>query len=101
MIGCSGSQREAAPSGGLIICIFPDGGYGMKTGLFRLDVEGQGEFARVHMAAGDAAPYVERDIYELLRFQPPFATLPSAAEYRRRSPARRWPLRRCDDLWMA
>jgi hypothetical protein len=32
------------------------------------------------MRAGDAAPYLERAMYVLLRFEPPFETLPLKPE---------------------
>jgi hypothetical protein len=48
----------------------------MRKGFFRLSIPGSGECARVDMRAGDAAPYLEREMYVLLGFQPPFDLLP-------------------------
>ena len=48
----------------------------MRKGLFRTKLPGLGECARVDMSAGDAAPYLERDMYVLLGFQPGFGQLP-------------------------
>ena len=48
----------------------------MRKGLFRTILPGLGECARVDMSAGDAAPYLERDMYVLLGFQPRFDDLP-------------------------
>jgi hypothetical protein len=48
-------------------------------GLFRTTLPGIGECARVDMRAGDAAPYLERDMYVLLGFEPPFDLLPASA----------------------
>ena len=50
----------------------------MRKGLFRTRLPGLGECARVDMSAGDAAPYLERDMYVLLGFQPRFDQLPEA-----------------------
>ena len=49
----------------------------MRKGLFRTKLPGLGECARVDMSAGDAAPYLERDMYVLLGFQPGFEQLPA------------------------
>lgn len=48
----------------------------VRKGLFRTDLPGIGECARVDMRAGDAAPYLEREMYVMLGFQPAFETLP-------------------------
>ncbi|MGJ0238418.1 hypothetical protein ACQEPB_07875 [Novosphingobium fluoreni] len=47
----------------------------IRRGLYRTVVPGIGECARVDMRAGDAAPYLERDMYRLLGFAPPFEEL--------------------------
>lgn len=49
----------------------------VRKGLFRTELPGIGECARVDMRAGDAAPYLEKSMYELLGFRPPFETLPA------------------------
>lgn len=48
----------------------------VRKGLFRTKLPGLGECARVDMSAGDAAPFLERDMYILLGFQPSFDLLP-------------------------
>lgn len=48
----------------------------VRKGLFRTSLPGLGECARVDMSAGDAAPFLERDMYTLLGFQPNFDELP-------------------------
>lgn len=52
------------------------GGFVVRKGLFRTKLPGLGECARVDMSAGDAAPYLEREMYVLLGFQPRFEQLP-------------------------
>lgn len=47
----------------------------VRKGLFRTVLPGIGECARVDMRAGDAAPYLEREMYVMLGFQPAFETL--------------------------
>jgi len=48
----------------------------VRKGLFRTNLPGLGECARVDMSAGDAAPFLEREMYVLLGFQPSFDQLP-------------------------
>lgn len=48
----------------------------VRKGLFRTSLPGLGECARVDMSAGDAAPFLEREMYVLLGFQPSFDQLP-------------------------
>lgn len=48
----------------------------VRKGLFRTHLPGLGECARVDMSAGDAAPFLEREMYVLLGFQPSFHLLP-------------------------
>ncbi len=71
----------------------------MKKGLFRLSLRGLGEVARVHPGAGDAGPYLDRDAYELLNFDPAFDTLPSRDEYRKTAPPKHWMKSRSEDYW--
>ncbi|MGF7152948.1 hypothetical protein [Novosphingobium gossypii] len=47
-----------------------------RKGIFRTTLPGMGECARVAMSAGDAAPFLERDMYEMLGFHPRFEDLP-------------------------
>lgn len=47
-----------------------------RKGLFRTVLPGLGECARVDMSAGDAAPFLEREMYTLLGFEPHFDLLP-------------------------
>lgn len=46
-----------------------------KVGLYRIIVPDGRECAIVHRDAGDAAPYLPRDIYEAMRFRPRYDTL--------------------------
>jgi hypothetical protein len=48
----------------------------VRKGLFRTVVPGIGECARVDMRAGDAAPYLDREMYAMLGFQPAYDALP-------------------------
>lgn len=48
----------------------------VRKGLFRTELPGIGECARVDMRAGDAAPYLEREMYVILGFEPAFENLP-------------------------
>lgn len=48
----------------------------VRKGLFRTELPGIGECARVDMRAGDAAPYLEREMYAMLGFEPAFELLP-------------------------
>lgn len=50
--------------------------YPERKGIFRTTLPALGECARVAMSAGDAAPFLEREMYEMLNFQPPFEELP-------------------------
>lgn len=52
----------------------------MKLGLFRTIDCFLGECARVHEDAGDASPYLKREIYELLRLEPAYDDLPLVAQ---------------------
>lgn len=63
----------------------------MKKGLYRIELPGQGEYVRTHLSAGDAAPFLERDAYEALSFQPPYDALPSKEEYLSRTTRSRIP----------
>ncbi|HKX79441.1 MAG TPA: hypothetical protein VJM34_13050 [Novosphingobium sp.] len=70
----------------------------MKKGLFRLYLRDLGECARVHLSAGDAAPYLDRQSYIFLGFTPPFEELPSQDDYLRLPKSQRAPLQRFDEL---
>lgn len=63
----------------------------MRKGLFRTNLPGLGECARVDMSAGDAAPFLEREMYVLLGFQPSFEQLPEDASRASASSRRLWP----------
>jgi len=52
----------------------------VRVGIYRTVLEGIGECARVDMRVGDAAPYLERAMYELLGFEPRFESLPYKAD---------------------
>jgi hypothetical protein len=61
----------------------------VRKGLFRTNLPGIGECARVDMRAGDAAPYLEREMYVMLGFEPAFEMLPSKdADFARSARAR-------------
>jgi hypothetical protein len=51
-----------------------------KRGIYRLELPALGECARVDRAAGDAYPYLEREMYETLGFWPKFEDLPAQSE---------------------
>ena len=53
----------------------------MKQGLYRTVDPMLGDCARVHWLAGDGAPYLKREIYEVVQFQPLFESLPTKEEY--------------------
>lgn len=63
----------------------------VRKGLFRTNLPGLGECARVDMSAGDAAPFLERDMYVLLGFQPSFETLPEERPDARPASRPLWP----------
>lgn len=56
----------------------------MKRGLYRTHDADLGECARVHWWAGDAAPYLERALYEGADFLPRFEALPTKEQYESR-----------------
>ena len=61
----------------------------MKRGIYRFSKPGNVEFARVHLSAGDAAPFLDRSMYEALQFLPAFEALPTESEYRATGEQRR------------
>ncbi|WP_236710619.1 hypothetical protein [Novosphingobium barchaimii] len=63
----------------------------VRKGLFRTILPGLGECARVDMSAGDAAPYLEREMYVLLGFQPSFDQLPEKDSDAKPPSRRLWP----------
>ena len=67
-----------------------------RRGLYRCSIPGVGECARTHASAGDASPFLDRETYENLFFEPAFDELPSRAEYMRSDPSFRLPIRACD-----
>ncbi|MEE4450169.1 hypothetical protein [Novosphingobium resinovorum] len=65
--------------------------YGVvRKGLFRTSLPGLGECARVDMSAGDAAPFLEREMYVQLGFEPSFDQLPEREVDARSSPRSLW-----------
>lgn len=60
----------------------------MKLGLYRQTHADRGELAKVHWAAGDAAPWLDRETYTLMGFHPDFDSLPERAAYLRQHPRR-------------
>ncbi|MEJ2409205.1 MAG: hypothetical protein P8Y58_04820 [Novosphingobium sp.] len=63
----------------------------MRKGLFRTTLPILGECARVDMSAGDAAPYLEREMYVLLGFRPGFDQLPEQPQDYAQAPRLLWP----------
>lgn len=63
----------------------------MRKGLFRTTLPVLGECARVDMSAGDAAPYLEKSMYEMLGFEPRFETLPEGPGARQQGARPLWP----------
>ena len=61
----------------------------MKKGLYRTAMPHFGECARVDDDAGDAAPFLSRELYELLDFEPGFDALPARSEFETRFPHER------------
>lgn len=62
----------------------------MRKGLFRTNLPGLGECARVDMSAGDAAPYLDREMYVLLGFEPGFDQLPEQSRDCAQAPRPLW-----------
>jgi hypothetical protein len=77
-------------------------GAGMNTrrGLYRCSIPEVGECARTHAAAGDASPFLDRETYEALSFEPEFAALPTRNQYLEIDAGKRYPSRACDLIWM-
>lgn len=71
-----------------------------RRGLYRCSIPGVGECARTHAAAGDASPFLDRDTYEALSFEPDFAALPTREQYLGNGHTARYPIRTCDLIWM-
>lgn len=55
----------------------------MKRGIYRLTTDDAGDCARVGWEAGDGAPFLSREIYEMLGFHPPFEALPDRDDFMR------------------
>ena len=53
----------------------------VMLGLFRTVKADGSEWARVRWAAGDAAPYLSRQMYQALHFAPPYETLPARSDF--------------------
>ena len=53
-------------------------------GVYRVPRGNQSDLARIRWEAGDAAPFVSREIYEALHLQPHFDSLPTLDDYVRR-----------------
>ncbi|MCB2075100.1 MAG: hypothetical protein KDE49_15515 [Novosphingobium sp.] len=58
----------------------------MNKGLYRTSMPHFGECARVTDEAGDAAPFLSREMYELLNFEPKFDALPARTEFQTSHP---------------
>jgi len=63
-----------------------------RKGIFRTSLPGLGECARVDMSAGDAAPFLERNMYILLGFEPSFDELPERCADTEAAQAAAWSL---------
>jgi hypothetical protein len=61
-----------------------------RRGIYRLELPTLGECARVSYAAGDAYPYLEKQMYEALGFWPDFDELPVQSETDRRHIRQFW-----------
>lgn len=88
------------------ICLVTDSKPGdwdspVRKGLYRVKLRGLGDCARTSYSAGDAAPFLDRETYEALEFQPPFDMLPSKSEYEERVPYHRHVAGRCEAIWSA
>lgn len=68
-------------------------------GLYRLELEGLGECARMLPSAGDAYPFIDRTMYEMLGFEPAYETLPSKADFLARQRQRPIAETRCERFW--
>lgn len=58
----------------------------MKLGLYRMVDRYVGECARTDRSAGDAAPFLPREIYQALHFEPRFDDLPTKEQYEAQKP---------------
>jgi len=58
------------------------GGDFVKQGLYRTNDPLLGECARICWSAGDGAPFLRREIYEAVHFQPLYDALPTEEEFR-------------------
>jgi hypothetical protein len=56
----------------------------VKQGMYRTRDPFLGECARVHWWVGDGAPYLQREVYQTVKFNPVFDELPTEEEYLRR-----------------
>lgn len=66
----------------------------MIRGLCQVHDPWLGTGVLVHAAAGDAAPFLTREMYDLLRGQPAFDQLPSQSQYDREQEQMAY-----DNLW--
>jgi hypothetical protein len=81
--------------------VFKTGGFmKVRRGLYRCSIPGLGECARTHAAAGDASPFLDRETYEALSFEPEFTALPTRDQYLQSDSGMRFPLRACDRMWI-
>ncbi len=51
-------------------------------------------------AAGDASPFLDRETYGTLSFEPPYSALPTREQYLGSGVTTRYPIRSCDLIWM-
>lgn len=55
----------------------------MRRGLYRFEDPDGVAYCCVHWTAGDGAPFLSRQIYEMLGFEPRFDNLPEFEDYAR------------------
>jgi hypothetical protein len=88
-----------SPGGPKLDCAREIGSMKRRLGIYRFTFLGGVECARTHASAGDASPFLDRDTYEALSFDPPFETLPTRDQYMHADRTARYPIRLCDLVW--
>lgn len=63
-----------------------------KRGIYRVNLPSLGECARVTPAAGDAYPFLHRDLYDALGFWPAFEELRPISDSERQRHGKVWHL---------
>jgi hypothetical protein len=70
-----------------------------RRGLYRFTSHERLELARTHALAGDASPFLDRETYEALGFEPHYDALPTREHYLGTDRTSRYALRPCDLTW--